>query len=155
MKKCKYCNADMYDYETTCRYCGSVQPEEGSTPPPYGAGNSAHTNGNYGYNNQYNSYNSSSFNAQDYYQRNNAFDSNANGKSRGIAALLAILLGGLGIQYFYLGKSTAAIITILLSLVTCGLWEIVMFIQGILMLCMSNYDFNQKYVDTQSSFPVF
>lgn len=95
------------------------------------------------------------FNAQEYYQRNNAFDSNAKGKSRGIAALLAIFLGGLGIQYFYLGKTTAGILSIVLTLVTCGIWDFVALIQGILMLCMSNYDFEQKYIENQSTFPVF
>lgn len=150
MKKCKYCNSYMNDDETTCRYCGSVQPSDGSTPPPFGGSNSANTNG-YANNQPYNPY----FNAQEYYQRNNAFDSNATGKSRGITALLAIFLGGLGIQYFYLGKATAGILSIVLTLVTCGLWDLVALIQGILMLCMSNYDFEQKYVENQSTFPVF
>ncbi len=149
MKKCKYCNADMNDDETTCRYCGSVQPVDGTTPPPFGGNSFAGTNGTS--NNQYNY----TFNAQEYYQRNNAFDSDARGKSRGVAALLAIFLGGLGIQYFYLGKTTAGILSIILTVVTCGLWEIVTLIQGILMLCMSKYDFTQKYVESPSTFPVF
>ena len=61
------------------------------------------------------SYGYSNFNAEDYYARNNAFDSDALGKSRGIFALLAILIGGLGVQYFYIGKTTAGLLTILLS----------------------------------------
>lgn len=77
------------------------------------------------------------------------------GKTRGVAALFAILLGALGIQYFYLGKTTAGILSILLTLVTCGLWEIVPLIQGILMFTMTNEQFRQKYVTTQSSFPLF
>lgn len=35
------------------------------------------------------------------------FSPGPSGKSRGVAALLAIFLGSLGIQYFYLGKNTA------------------------------------------------
>ena len=86
----------------------------------------------------------------------NAFDvSGPEGKSRGIAALLAILFGGLGIQYFYLGKNTAGVISILLSLVTCGFWSIIPVIQGILMLCMTNQQFRTKYVTNPSTFPVF
>ena len=34
---------------------------------------------------------------------NDAFASSPNGKMRGVAALLAIFLGSIGIQYFYLG----------------------------------------------------
>ncbi len=106
------------------------------TPPPYGNGGDNYEN--------------------DYLMRNNAFDSDPqSGKSRGVAALLAIFLGALGVQYFYLGKNTGGVITILLSLVTCGAWEIITLIQGILMLCMDNRSFLQKYVYTNSSFPLF
>ena len=45
--------------------------------------------------------------------------------------------------------------TILLSLVTCGGWSIITLIQGILMLCMSDAEFNRKYVQTTSTFPIF
>lgn len=77
------------------------------------------------------------------------------GKSRGVCALLSIFLGGLGIQYFYLGKTTAGVISILLTLVTCGLWEIITLVQGILMFVMDNRTFIKKYVVSQSKFPVF
>ena len=77
------------------------------------------------------------------------------GKSRGVCALLAILLGGLGIQYFYLGKTTGGILSILLTIVTCGLWEIIALVQGILMFVMDNRTFIRKYVVSQSKFPVF
>lgn len=68
------------------------------------------------------------------------------GKSRGVAALLAILLGGLGVQYFYCGNVTAGVITIVLTIVTCGLWNILMLIQGVLMFFMTNEQFRQKYI---------
>ena len=74
---------------------------------------------------------------------------------RGVAALLAILIGSLGVQYFYLGKTGAGLITIGLSLITCGFWSVVTLIQGILMLCMTNETFRQKYVETTSTFPLF
>lgn len=69
--------------------------------------------------------------------------------------ILAILLGWLGVQYFIIGKTAAGFITILLSIITCGLWEIVTFVQGILMLCMSDAEFKRKYVDNPSTFPLF
>lgn len=87
---------------------------------------------------------------------NNPFDAcTPDGKSRGVAALLAILIGGLGIQYFYLNKITGGLITILLSIVTCGLWSVLMFAQGIYMFCITNEQFRQKYVDTASTLPLF
>ncbi|MDE6235019.1 MAG: GYF domain-containing protein [Muribaculaceae bacterium] len=77
------------------------------------------------------------------------------GKSKVAAGVLAILLGGLGVQYFYLGKVGGGFLTILLSLVTCGAWEIITLIQGILMLCMSDEEFDRKFVYTKKTFPLF
>lgn len=79
----------------------------------------------------------------------------SNDSKRILCGVLAIFLGYLGIQYFIIGKTSAGIYTILLSLVTCGAWEIVTLIQGILMLCMSDAEFDRKYVNTPSSFPLF
>lgn len=78
-----------------------------------------------------------------------------NEKSKVAAGVLAILLGGLGVQYFYLGKIGGGFITILLTIVTCGLWEILTFVQGILMLTMSDQDFYNKYVYTDKTLPLF
>ncbi len=71
------------------------------------------------------------------------------------AGVIAILVGYLGIHYFICGKSFAGFITILLSLVTCGVWTVVTFVQGIMMLCMSDADFDNKYVNSTSIFPLF
>lgn len=90
-----------------------------------------------------------------YEAMNNAFDCCPEGKSRGVTALFAILLGGFGVQYFYLGKVMAGIITIILSLVTCGMWCWVSLVQGILLFCMDNASFRRKYVLTTSQFPLF
>ena len=86
---------------------------------------------------------------------NGAFDLGPEGKSRGIAALLAILLGGLGIQYFYLGKIMAGLISIGLSIVSCGIWPVITLVQRISMLVMTNDQFRTKYVNNPSVFPVF
>lgn len=76
-------------------------------------------------------------------------------KDKTTAGLLALLIGWLGIQYFYLGKTTAGVLTILLTIVTCSLWSVVTFVQGIMMLVMSQQDFERKYVYTDSKFPLF
>ena len=72
-----------------------------------------------------------------------------------LCGILAIVIGGLGVQYFVLGRVGAGFLTILLTLITCGLWEIVMLIQGIMMLCMSDEDFKRKYIDSTSALPLF
>lgn len=72
-----------------------------------------------------------------------------------LCGIMAILLGGLGVQYFVMGKTAAGLITILLTIVTCGLWQIVTLIQGIMMLCMTESDFKRKYIDSTSTLPLF
>lgn len=76
-------------------------------------------------------------------------------KSKTTAGVLAILLGGLGIHYFYCGKVGAGFITILLAIVTFGVWNILTLVQGIMMLSMTDQQFNDKYVNNPSFFPLF
>ena len=54
-------------------------------------------------------------------------------KSKMVAGLLGIFLGGLGIHNFYLGFTGKAIAQIILSL--CGIGAIWGFIEGVLILC--------------------
>lgn len=75
-------------------------------------------------------------------------------KSNIAFGLLAIFLGFLGVQYFYVGKTTGGIICLLLSFVSCGLWNLITFIQGILVICMSQQEFERKFVYSTSTFPV-
>ena len=72
-----------------------------------------------------------------------------------VCGILAILLGGLVIKYFFRGKTTGGILTILISICTCGIWSIVMLVQGILILCMSDQEFKRKYIDSTSTLPLF
>lgn len=89
---------------------------------------------------------------------NNAFNVGPEGKSRGVFAILALVCGSIGLQYFYINKAVGGILTILLVLVTCGAWAIINLIQGIIVLwAMSNADFDRKFVapGTSSAFPIF
>lgn len=131
MKTCTRCGRQVDDSVNTCPNCGA----------PFVSG-ANQNGGNYG--------------QRTYIDPNNAFDPcGPEGKCRGIAALFAILLGGLGIQYFYLNRPTAGIISIVLSFVTCGIWPVVMLIQGILMFVMTNAEFRQKYILSTSTLPLF
>lgn len=66
-----------------------------------------------------------------------------NGKSKLAAALFAFFLGGLGIHKFYLGRIGWGIVYLLFC------WTfipaIVALIEGILLLVMSDDEFNRKY----------
>ncbi len=64
-------------------------------------------------------------------------------KGRSTAAILAILLGGLGIHHFYLGKTAAGILSVLF----CWTYipAIIGLIQGIQYICMNDQDFDIRY----------
>ena len=70
--------------------------------------------------------------------------------NRQTVGLLAILIGLLGIHKFVLGNNTAGIITILVSLLTCGVGYPVMMvigmIEGVRYLRMSDAEFYQTYI---------
>ncbi len=53
-------------------------------------------------------------------------------KSKMVAGLLGILLGGLGIHNFYLGFTKRALIQLLVSLLTCGIGALPMEIWGLI-----------------------
>ena len=78
-----------------------------------------------------------------------------NDSKKTACGLLALLIGGLGLQYFLIGKTTAGVLTILITLATCGLWKIITFVQGILILCMSEEEWQYKYVYSPNTFPLF
>ncbi len=89
------------------------------------------------------------------YYNNDPMASGPQGKSRGLCAIFALILGSIGVQYFYLGNTTAGLLTILLSIVTCGAWGAVMFAQGIYMFCIDNQKFERIYVTSNSTLPLF
>ncbi len=56
-------------------------------------------------------------------------------KSKLVAGLLGIFLGGWGIHNFYLGYTTKGVIQLILTICTCGIAALWGFIEGILILC--------------------
>ncbi len=72
-------------------------------------------------------------------------------KDRVAAGLLAIFIGGLGIHKFYLGYNKEGIITLVISLATCGIGATVMsiigLIEGIMYLTKTDDDFQYTYVE--------
>ncbi|HMR49046.1 MAG TPA: TM2 domain-containing protein [Arachnia sp.] len=58
----------------------------------------------------------------------------ASSKSKIVAGVLGILLGGLGIHNFYLGRTTRGIVQLVLTVLSFGIGHIWGFIEGILIL---------------------
>ncbi len=89
----------------------------------------------------------------------NVFEAGPSGKSRGVAGLLALLVGALGVHYFYMGKTTPGVIFLLATLCSCFILSpligIVAIIQGVLFFTMTEEEFRSKWVNTNNSFPVF
>jgi TM2 domain-containing membrane protein YozV len=74
-------------------------------------------------------------------------------KSRMVAALLALFLGGLGIHKFYLGKKNAGLIMLLVSIFGAILFfiptiviGIIAFIEFIIYIMASDEDFEGRYI---------
>jgi len=62
-------------------------------------------------------------------------NTNPDAKSRIVAGLLGIFLGGWGVHNFYLGFNSKGAIQIVVTLLTCGIGALWGFIEGILILC--------------------
>jgi TM2 domain-containing membrane protein YozV len=74
-------------------------------------------------------------------------DSVAPAKSKVVAGVLGIVLGGLGAHRFYLGDTTGGIIRLVISIVTCGAGTLIGLIEGIIYLTKSDADFQKTYVE--------
>lgn len=61
------------------------------------------------------------------------------------AGILALLLGGLGVHKFYLGYTSAGILQILLTVLTCGAGSVVALVEGIVYLTKNDQEFVQTY----------
>ena len=130
-----------------CNQCGNMVSENAPTCPNCG--------------NPINAYAQQPQNFNAYNAPNNYNPAGASLKSKSTAGILAILLGGFGGHYFYLGKPIAGIVFLVVNLLgfflifpSLIIW-ILSIIQGIMMLTMSDQDFNNKYVYTTNQFPLF
>jgi TM2 domain-containing membrane protein YozV len=68
------------------------------------------------------------------------------GSKKMTAGLLGILLGAYGVHKFYLGMSSAGVIQLIVTIVTCGLAGIIGLIEGIIYLTKSDEDFYREYI---------
>ena len=67
-------------------------------------------------------------------------------KNRIVAAVLALCLGGLGVQKFYMGSWGWGIIYVVVGIATWGIATgIASLVEGIMLLCMSDKKFAAKY----------
>jgi TM2 domain-containing membrane protein YozV len=66
-----------------------------------------------------------------------------------IAGILGILIGGFGVHKFVLGYTTEGIITIVITLVTCGVGHIIGLIEGIIYLTKSDEEFVRTYIQNK------
>jgi TM2 domain-containing membrane protein YozV len=67
------------------------------------------------------------------------------GKDKTAAGVLGILLGGLGVHQFYLGSVGTGFILLGVTLITCGIGCILGLVEGIILLTMTDEDFNKRY----------
>lgn len=67
------------------------------------------------------------------------------GKNKLVAILLAFFLGSLGIHHFYLGSTTAGLIQLGATIITCGLAGVLAFVEFILLIVMSEQEFDKRY----------
>lgn len=129
--RCPKCHGDKFTYVSEgtykCVYCGTVfsVPKQSDIP--------IHTQ------------------PDDVVVNVQAPEYESNGKSKVAAGLLAIFLGGLGIHWFYLGKTTRGIIYLLASLFFFWtvfvpvLITIISIIEGIVILTESQESFDASY----------
>lgn len=120
---CPQCGAPVNAVDGKCEYCGAVvpnvapvQPQAQAQPQP-----------------------------QVVYVQQPVYSERSNWpiKSKVIAGVLALLLGGIGVHKFYLGKTGMGVLYLLFS------WTLipgfVSFIEGIILLCSSDENFEIKY----------
>lgn len=142
--RCPQCGSWVDRSRGFCPNCGCdvryVNPNAGPTSNP----------NNYGNTNQ---------SVDPCFATNDPFAVTPQGASRGLTAIFAIVLGVLGIQYFYTGKNVAGIIVLLVSLLSCTMLTVLPVIlgiaQGIYMFTIDNRKFYDTYVNTPSTFPLF
>ena len=116
---CTYCGASPTFSKNYCRTCGTIRRPEQIVCLKCGCS---------------------------FAQAGSGFGETGSPKSRITAALLALLLGGIGIQKFYMGSWGWGIIFVVVGLLTWGVVTgIASLVDGIMWLCMSDEAFAAKY----------
>ena len=99
------------------------------------------------------------FSGQPFSSIDSVFSNGPSGKSRGVAAILALFFGAIGLHYFYMGKTNAGILFLVVSILSCGalavVTQIISFVQGILFLVSTQEEFEMRWVNSPSSVPFF
>ena len=85
---------------------------------------------------------------------NNPFEEGPSGKCRGVAALLALSGGPIGLHYFYCGKTGAGILC-LLTAGLCGIMAIIGIVQAVMLFSMRSNEFEDKWANSSSFMPFF
>lgn len=142
MRDCPNCGVLVDDGDTQCRYCGHTmntsyqQPpnnaQQPHQPPPPPNQQQYRPQ----YNPQYQHY-TPPYSTQQYPP---GMYRNINKTTAGI---LAILLGGIGVHKFYMGKIGLGIVYIIFCL--SGIPAIIGLVEGIVYLCMDDFQFREKY----------
>lgn len=65
---------------------------------------------------------------------------------RTVCGILAILLGGLAIHKFMMGKTNTGIIQIVISFATCGVGSLIGLVEGIMYLTKTDEQFYNEYI---------
>lgn len=72
-----------------------------------------------------------------------------------VAGILAILVGSLGVHKFILGYTTEGVIMLLVTVLTCGVFGIVMsivgIVEGIMYLTKSDEEFVRMYIQNKKA----
>ena len=131
-KNCTQCGAPIDVTASSCKYCGAetvISPQYVVTPPqPQYAQPQPPPQ-------------------QAYQEQQTYYQPATSGKSKIVAGILAIFLGGLGVHKFYLGKIGWGI----LYLVFCWTYipEIIGVIEGIIYLTSSDEKFEAQYASNR------
>ncbi len=89
----------------------------------------------------------------------NLTDTGQSGKNRIAFALFGIFLGCIGVHLFYIGKTSAGILNIVLSTIGCflifppAIIHVLGIIQGVLALTMTQDEFEKRYVYSEKFYP--
>ena len=73
--------------------------------------------------------------------------------------MLALFLGGIGLHYFYMGKTNAGVLFLLVAILSCGalglVTHVISIIQGVLFFTSSQEEFESRWVNSPSNIPLF